>query len=130
MTELVVAMILMANARQPCDTIPECENNIRPYVEFVFDGHPSTTPDEAWSVIMCESSGKPTAKNPESTAGGVMQFLAGTFHGEAHYFGWPHPVADAESRFDPVLAINLAYLVTERDAVTRGASWSQWECKP
>ena len=128
MIELIVAAILATTARQPCDTATECQTNLQPYVEFVFRDHPYVTPDEAWSVILCESSGKPSAKNPHSTAGGVAQYLEGTWHGEAHYFGWV--LTDPVHRFDPVLAVKLTYLVTERDAITRGNPFSQWSCKP
>ena len=123
--ELVTVWVLTMTARQTCNTPEQCEQNIRPYVEWVFEDHPTVTVDQAVNIIECESNWKPSARNPNSTAGGVFQFLQGTYHGEAHWHGWPHPLADAENRFDPVHAINLAALVVERDG-----GWRQWECQP
>ncbi len=120
--ELVVAWVLAMTARQPCDTFEECQANIRPYIEFVFDGHPVTSPDAAVEVAMCESSLKPTARNPESTAGGVFQYLWGTWRWEAEYWGFP---VDPVHRFDPVLATVMTWRVVERDG-----GWKQWQCKP
>lgn len=124
--------VLSLIARQPCDTSEQCEAQIRPLVEHVFthhhelnNGQPITTPDHAGNIIQCESTWKPTARNPTSTAGGLFQFLAGTWHAEAHRSGWPHPAADPANRFDPVLSVKLA-----ADVVARDGGWRQWQCRP
>lgn len=78
---------------------------------------------EAVTIIDCESNWNPTARNPRSTAGGLFQFLAGTWTREAEWFDAavdPRP----DTRFDPAAATWLAARVVERD---RG--WRQWECK-
>ena len=122
--ELVVAWILMMNARTPCETSEQCETYIRPYVEFVFDDHPVTTADAAVQVAWCESRWKPWARNRHSTATGLFQYLYGTWHAEAHYWGWDE-LSDPSHRLDPVLMTNLTYKVVERDN-----GWRQWQCKP
>lgn len=124
MGELVVAWVLSLLARQPCDNFTTCQEQIRPYVEFVFADHPVVSPDEAIEVITCESNFKPTARNPNSTAGGIFQYLKGTWRWESEYWGW-NIVSDPAHRFDPVLATQLTYRVVERDN-----GWRQWQCKP
>jgi hypothetical protein len=119
---LVVAWVLSMAAAQPCETTEQCEQQIRPYIEFVFEDHPYTTPEEAVQVAWCESRFLPTARNGHSSAGGVFQYLWGTWEWESFYWGFPR---DPNNRFDPVLAIDLTYRVVERD---RG--WRQWACKP
>lgn len=129
MGELLLVVWMMMVARSECGTPDQCENNIRPYLEYVFDDHATTDSEKASIVVGCESTWKSTAKNPDSTAGGIFQFLAGTWNREAERSGWSEPLTRSANRYDPVLAIELAADVTARDG-QHGNPWRQWQCHP
>lgn len=126
--ELVVGWILAMIARTPCEGTgygnDTCEQYIKPYVEWVFEDHPVTTPEAAVQVAWCESRWNPDGRNPSSTASGLYQYLRGTWRWETDYWGWA-AVSDPSNRFDPVLATQLTYRVVERDG-----GWRQWACRP
>jgi hypothetical protein len=94
---------------------------IEAIIAAAFAGHPHVSVERATAIAWCESRYVPHAKNAHSTAGGIFQFLAGTWRYEAENFGFP---PDPVNRFDPVLAAELASLVMERDGGPR-----QWSCK-
>jgi hypothetical protein len=72
--------------------------------------------DQALRIIQCESQGKPTAKNPNSSASGLFQHLASAWAERSAKAGW----AGADI-FDPTANIAVAaWLVYE------GGGWSHW----
>jgi hypothetical protein len=71
----------------------------------------------ALAVARCESGYNPSAKNPNSTASGVFQFLTSTW-ATTSYAGY--------SPFNAWANIHAAYQVFSRD----GYSWREWECQP
>lgn len=71
-------------------------------------------------VMQCESGGNTWAKNPTSTASGLMQHLASPY--------WPARAAAVSmpgvSPFDPIANVYASvYLLT-----TTGGGWSHWTC--
>ena len=71
-------------------------------------------------VLACESGGNARAKNPTSTASGLMQHLARPYWpARAKAIGMP-----GASPFDPIANIYAsAYLLT-----TAGGGWEHWTC--
>jgi hypothetical protein len=71
-------------------------------------------------VMHCESRGDPWAKNPNSTASGLMQHLARPYWpARAAAIGMPNA-----SVFDPIANVYAsAYLLT-----TPGGGWGHWTC--
>jgi hypothetical protein len=71
-------------------------------------------------IMACESGGNPNAKNPHSTASGLMQFIAGTWR-------WVAPQAgvdsDLDARFDPEQNIRAAAWLWSNGGPTH------WSCK-
>lgn len=66
-------------------------------------------------VITRESNWNPGAQNPNSSAGGLFQWLSGSWLVASHEAGW-----SGASRFDPVVAIAVsAYWVVHH-------GWSAW----
>ena len=88
---------------------------------------PADRVDEAMRVMACESRGNPNAKNPNSSATGLFQFLDGTWAWMSVLSGW-----NGYSRLDPEANVAVAaYLV---DFSLRnghpGGAWGHWECTP
>ncbi len=71
----------------------------------------------ALNVARCESGFNPNAKNPNSTASGVFQFLTST---------WATTSYAGSSPFNASANIHAAYQVFARD----GYSWREWQCQP
>ncbi len=73
----------------------------------------------ALRVMACESEGNPNAKNPRSSASGLMQVVRSTW-------GWIAPMIDAppfyEARFDPEWNIRIAAKLWEV------GGWKHWVC--
>jgi hypothetical protein len=105
----------------PVPSPPPPPAEIEAIIAAQFAGHPYVSVTQAQAIAWCESRYEPSAKNRHSSAGGLFQFLVGTWRSEAAHFGYP---TDPANRFDPVLAAGLAALVMERDQGPR-----QWLCK-
>ena len=93
----------------------------RPLVQEALDDYNIEHQTETFLRVMtCESLGNPQAKNPNSTASGLMQHLASPY--------WPARAAaigmpDA-SPFDPIANIYAsAWLLT-----AHGGGWGHWTC--
>lgn len=68
----------------------------------------------ACRIIMCESGGNPTARNPRSSASGIWQFLKGTWAGYGGYAeAWLAP---------PHVQHDAAFALWQR------SSWRPWSC--
>lgn len=100
---------------------PPPPTEIEAIIDAAFATNPVVSPAYAKQIAWCESRYIPDAKNKHSSAGGLFQFLIGTWIREARYFGFPE---DPVNRFDPVLSAQLASLVMERDGSAR-----QWSCR-
>jgi len=101
--------------------VPDVER-WRPLVERYF---PLDRVNEALAVMACESEGDPTAENRRSGAGGLFQFLDGT---------WAHASAgagfDGASVFSPVANIASAAWLVESSIASGHDAWQQWSCAP
>lgn len=76
----------------------------------------------ALAIMLCESGGKPDAKNPDSTASGLFQFLRGTWE-------WVRPHTgvgsfDSGAAFDPVSNVEQAAHLLYMD----GGGKQHWQC--
>ena len=69
-------------------------------------------PDQMWRIVVCESGGNPEARNPTSTATGLVQILLSV-----------HPDISEEQALDPVFS--LEYLAANLAAGRE----SMWVCK-
>jgi hypothetical protein len=81
-------------------------------------------------IISIESAGRPKAKAPTSSAGGLFQFLNGTFYDECRI----HQPALLRGRtkqqvyalrFDPETAIEIGVKFTEDNAEALGKGWTE-----
>ena len=72
-------------------------------------------------IMQCESGGNPTAKNQNSTAAGLFQFLKKTWNRVAGTLGFPD--YDSGAVYNPVMNIEAAAWLLE-DSGT-----GQWACK-
>ncbi len=112
----------------PVRGIPVTEDALRAIWQYI----PLEHQQRAVWVMRCESEFKPTAvyRGPiNSTASGPWQFLAGTWHREAHYWterghdGFdPH---DLGQRFELATSTRMVGLIIQRD----NPPFRQWECK-
>lgn len=75
---------------------------------------------EAVRVMMCESGGNPSARNPSSSASGLFQQLARYWPGRAATYGLA-----GRSVFDP-----WANAVVSAGMVRDTGGWSHWSCRP
>jgi soluble lytic murein transglycosylase-like protein len=82
----------------------------RPLVAQYF---PAKAVNAALRVMACESGGNPTAQNTRSSAGGLFQFLDGSWK------RWGNG-----PKYDPEANIQAAA------AYYRHAGWAPWSCKP
>lgn len=93
----------------------------RPLVQQALDDYSIGDQIETFlRVMQCESRGDTWAKNPTSTASGLMQHLARPYWpARAEAIGMP-----GASPFDPIGNIYAsAYLLT-----TAGGGWEHWTC--
>lgn len=96
----------------------------RPLVEQYF---PAEYVEEAMIIMACESGGNPDAKNPNSTATGLFQFLDGTWAWMTVLSGW-----EGHSRLDPEANVAVAAYLFEYSIRTNHplGRWGHWECQP
>lgn len=96
----------------------------RPLVETYF---PPERVEEAMRVMACESGGNPAAKNPNSTATGLFQFLDGTWAWMSVMSGW-----DGHSRLEPEANVAVAAYLVDYSIRTNHplGTWGHWECQP
>ena len=94
----------------------------RPLVTIYF---PPSLRDEALSVMGCESGGDPNARNVNSTAGGLFQFIASTWESASPAAGFTQI-----SVYDPEANIATAAFLVDY-SLDRGLSaWQHWVCQP
>jgi len=84
---------------------------------------PAQAVADALMVMNCESGGDPTAKNRDSTAAGLFQFLRGTWNDVAGEMGLPAYRTGAP--YVPRFAVAAAARLYER-----AGGWGPWSCKP
>lgn len=101
---------------------PPAVERWRPLVSTYF---PEGRVDEALFVIRCESNGDPDAHNPYSGAGGLFQFLPGTWATVSPRAGF-----GGASVFDPEANIGTAAWLTDYYASRGSSPWAAWACKP
>jgi len=106
----------------PFDKLSVAQRLAAIVVWSIFEDHPVTTPEAALAIAACESSFKSWVDNPRSSAGGLFQFIRGTWRAEAPKAGIS---GDLTERYNPWSAALVAASVVERDG-----SWRQWSCKP
>ncbi len=87
----------------------------RPLVEAYFA---ADQVERALRVMACESGGVPTAKNPGSSASGLMQHLARYWPSRSNSAGWA-----GASIWDPEANIAVAAWLQ------RTGGWSHWVCR-
>lgn len=83
--------------------------------------------DDALSVMSCESSGVATAKNPDSSATGLFQFIDATWlwiGPLAHVSGVPRTNPDANVRAAAWLVRHTIEINDQR------GPWAHWSCRP
>jgi len=93
----------------------------RPLAQQALDDYEAGDQIETFlRVMQCESGGNPDAKNPTSTASGLMQHLARPYWpARAVAIGMP-----GASPFNVIANVYAsAYLLT-----TTGGGWSHWTC--
>ncbi len=83
--------------------------------------------DEAMRVMACESGGNPNAKNPNSTATGLFQFLDATWAWTSVMAGY-----SGHSRLDPEANVATAAWLVGYSIRTNHpwGAWGHWECQP
>ena len=69
-------------------------------------------PVRMWKIVLCESGGRPDAKNPHSSATGIVQILLSA-----------HPTITKEQALDPDFSLEW---MAQNLAAGR---WSMWVCK-
>lgn len=73
----------------------------------------------AVAIAQCESNFIPTAQNPNSSAGGVFQFIDGTWLSVIHMRGLDWTLAD---KYDINKNIDNAMWLAKKEG------WKHWEC--
>lgn len=76
-------------------------------------------PEMAKAVAYCESNYIPTAQNPTSSAGGIYQFLNGTWEYVNVKRGVDYSLED---KYDPIKSIENAMWLAKHEG------WTHWEC--
>lgn len=113
----VILLMLVQSALTPLGDNPQVEM-WRPLVSEYFA---ADQVDTALRVMECESGGDPNAKNPNSSASGLFQFLKTTWDWTAEITG--SPTYDEGGPYDPVWSIRNAVWLQ-----SRGSGWNQWSC--
>lgn len=107
---------------QPPVVFQESVERWRPLVATYF---PTSLLDEALSVMACESKGDPNAQNPNSTAGGLYQFIASTWNWASANAGFA-----GVSVYDPEANIATAAFLVEYAIDRDLPPWQHWVCQP
>lgn len=87
---------------------------------LVADNFPPNVVNEALSVMLCESQGIPSAKNPTSGASGLFQHIPRYWADRSRRAGIPNA-----NIFDPVANVKVAGWL-----YSQSGTWDHWECKP
>lgn len=101
-------MVLSAEISVPDQTVPQMI--VSAAVTYGVD------PQYALRIAFCESEYKEDARNPNSSAKGVFQFIDGTWASVNRIRGLSYDVMDAEQNID-----NAMWLV-------QNEGWHHWEC--
>lgn len=120
-------MLRIAEAEAPVEahnsTVSALEAQIQPpkptvaELIFIYAEKYGLDPNYALSIARCESGLNPLAKNPNSSASGVFQFLNSTWASVNRLRGIQADVFNAEQNID-----NAMWLA-------KNEGWHHWECR-
>jgi len=114
---LLAYLVAVDRAQRTCSSPSSCAALVRNAFGHMGIGHRA---EEGVRVMMCESGGNPTARNPSSSASGLFQQLARYWPGRAATYGMT-----GRSVFDP-----WANAVVSAGMVRDTGGWSHWSCRP
>lgn len=93
---------------------------VEQYRGLVSQYFPADVVNEALSVMECESSGNPNARNAQSGATGLFQHLPKYWDSRSRAAGIP-----GANIFDPNANVKVAGWL-----YSQSGTWDHWECKP
>jgi hypothetical protein len=99
---------------------PTSAPSITQLIEKEFEPEGPTIVAQAKSIAFCESTFRPDAKNPKSSAKGIFQILDSTWH---------RFCSDLDNPKDAFQNIQCAHRIYNYDSNSSGRGWKQWVCK-